>query len=146
MILENQFKTEDLHISLSRGPCLGTCPVFEVSLDGNGKVHYTGKSFVKETGIRTHTIDPDQAFKLLKYAVKIGFFDFKANYDTALTLKKTDGLITGSRYRSTDHPETRITITVGRKSKTVTEGLGAPLALLAFQKRIERIAGISDWI
>jgi hypothetical protein len=146
MILEKPFKPGDLHISLSRRACLGTCPVFELTIDGTGNVNYCGKDFVKVTGIRITTIDPDQVFKLLQYAVKIGFFNFKSRYNTALTLEKSGGLIKASGYMATDMPESTVTISVGNRFKTVTESLGAPLALISFQKKIERTAGISDWI
>ena len=36
-------------ITLERGPCFGTCPVYSVTLDGSGAVLFEGRRFVADT-------------------------------------------------------------------------------------------------
>lgn len=40
-------------IELDRGPCLGTCPVFRVTLTAAGRYQYEGRSHVEPVGTRT---------------------------------------------------------------------------------------------
>ena len=38
------------HLTLERGMCYGTCPVYTVAVTADGKVEWTGEHFVKEIG------------------------------------------------------------------------------------------------
>lgn len=41
---------EKITISLIRTACFGTCPIYELSIQANGMVNYTGKGFVDNLG------------------------------------------------------------------------------------------------
>ena len=45
-----------LRITLQRGPCFGTCPVYSVTLDSSGAVLFEGRRFVADTGISTGSV------------------------------------------------------------------------------------------
>ena len=42
-----------LKITLTRGPCFGSCPAYSVEIDGDGTVRYNGKGWVAIEGIDT---------------------------------------------------------------------------------------------
>src|ERR1700680_1928962 len=47
-------------IQLERTGCYGTCPAYSVTIHGDGKVEYNGKSHVKEMGTREVRIETDK--------------------------------------------------------------------------------------
>jgi hypothetical protein len=48
----------DIEITLERGMCFGTCPVYSVSLFGNGTIAWMGEMYVEAAGNRTDSLDP----------------------------------------------------------------------------------------
>jgi hypothetical protein len=42
---------ENTSVTMSRGVCFGTCPVYTVTVYGNGSVFYEGRMFVEKEGI-----------------------------------------------------------------------------------------------
>lgn len=56
------------------GPCFGTCPVFALSIWGDGRVEYYGANFVRACGYRQKRISVAAARGLLDDARAKGFF------------------------------------------------------------------------
>jgi TonB family protein len=52
-------------VTLSRSGCYGTCPSYEVTLYGNGRVRWKGDGFVEAVGERNYQIEPTIAEKVL---------------------------------------------------------------------------------
>lgn len=46
-------------ISISRGPCFGFCPVYDIQLIGDGKVGFTGVRHTAFVGTKQEAADPD---------------------------------------------------------------------------------------
>lgn len=46
--------------SIDRGPCYGTCPIYKLTVYRDGRVEYAGDRFVKKSGKRTATLNPDE--------------------------------------------------------------------------------------
>ncbi len=50
---------EYTQVSLSQGPCFGTCPVFTMTLQPNGSASYVGRQYAPYKGEHSGTISPD---------------------------------------------------------------------------------------
>jgi len=48
----------ELIITLERTRCLGTCPVYKLTISGDGTVVYEGKDFVKVKGMKKSRVSP----------------------------------------------------------------------------------------
>ena len=48
----------DTQIRLQRTSCLGSCPIYTVTIDARGMVIYEGEEFVRATGRHTAQIAP----------------------------------------------------------------------------------------
>lgn len=53
-------------ITLSRSTCYGTCPSYEVTLYGDGRVRWKGHGYVEVVGERTYQIEAGNAKKVLQ--------------------------------------------------------------------------------
>lgn len=70
----------DTIIHLQRTSCLGTCPVYTVTIDARGTVTYVGERSVRVVGRRTAQIAPSVVATLLARAERIRFFDMRDAY------------------------------------------------------------------
>ncbi|MBP1730263.1 MAG: hypothetical protein H6Q55_692 [Deltaproteobacteria bacterium] len=123
-----------LMISLERTPCFGRCPVYKVSVYGDGTVRYDGKEYVKVKGSQTRVISPQQVQRLLAELQQASYFSFKDDYDT-ITF--------------TDAPLAITAVTVDGRSKRVRHYLGdatAPKELTILEERIDEVSGSQEWV
>src|SRR5690348_16214557 len=76
-----------LRITLSRGPCLGTCPVYKVTIDGQGDVAFVGDvrspAFLYPQVHRTYRIDEADVHLLFDAFRKAQFFWLYDDYGLA---------------------------------------------------------------
>ncbi len=127
-------------VSLERGPCFGTCPVYKVTIDRTGAVRFEGRRFVADSGESTGTVPPGQVDSLLAELDAAGYWRFADMYRM--------GEPTCSRY-ATDLPTVITTVRLGTRTKRVEHDRGcadAPEALSALETRIDEVAGVSRWI
>ena len=62
-------------IALERTPCLGTCPVYRVSIDGDGRVTWQGLQHVETTGVRRATVPPQRVRVFERKLAELKFFE-----------------------------------------------------------------------
>jgi len=127
----------DLAISLERGLCRGHCPVYTVTIDSQGQVHFTGGAYVVFSN-GTSQISQEQLEKLMAAVEASGFFAMQHTYE---------GMI--------DAPPSITTITVNDGTKRVFH-LGnngcnsqydhAPQALCDLEDLIDEVTGTKYWI
>lgn len=129
----------DTEIRLQRTSCLGSCPIYTVTIDARGLVIYEGDKFVRATGRHTGQIGSAAVAKLLASAERIRFFDLR---DAYREIEYPDG----TRSTPTDHPTTIITITINGRTKRVEDYFAPPDALIAFEREIDDAAGTRRWI
>ncbi|HEY1024831.1 MAG TPA: DUF6438 domain-containing protein [Sphingobacteriaceae bacterium] len=91
MKLKYPFPIADLRIKLERGPCLGECPVYDITITGTGDVIYDGVIFVREVGRRHSKVDEFDVLELFMFAADIGFFEMKKEYSTGDRIVVRDG-------------------------------------------------------
>ncbi len=61
---------KSLIITLERGACYGMCPVYSLTIYGNGKVVYKGDMFVKVAGKIVFGISEEKVKNLSKSSAK----------------------------------------------------------------------------
>jgi hypothetical protein len=72
-----------LTIQLERTGCYGTCPAYSVAIHGDGRIEYTGKSHVKETGTRAGRMTLQEIRALVSEFAKIKFWGITEDYSEA---------------------------------------------------------------
>ena len=130
----------DLHITLERGPCFGTCPVYAVALEGSGAVLFQGRRFVADTGVSTATIPAARVDSLAAELAARGYFDFADRYRAGEP---------GCERYATDLPTVITEVRAAGRVKRVEHDHGcmeAPAALTELEARIDSVAGVSRWI
>lgn len=127
-------------VSLERRPCYGTCPVYRVSVAGDGVVVFEGLQHVDSIGRFTGRIDDDRAAALSRLFQELDFFTLADKYAYGEPNCPT---------YATDAPTVVTAVTVGGRSKTVEHDLGCanvPQRLVDLERRIDEIVGTSRWV
>jgi Domain of unknown function (DUF6438)/Ankyrin repeat len=129
----------DTLIQLQRTSCLGSCPIYTVTIDASGTVTYDGQEHVRVIGRATARIPTQRVARLLATAERIHFFDLD---DAYREIHNPDGTIRSV----TDFPTKFVTITANGLTKRVEDYFGAPDALADFEREIDQVAGTVRWI
>jgi hypothetical protein len=137
--VERSGLTADDYIRLERTPCFGSCPVYSLTIKGNGETEFTGKMYVKVTGTLHSHVDLDSVYELFDEADAMHFFDLNDRYES----KKINDTITEM---VTDLPGRRITVQRGGKMKTVYDYYGGPPQLRQFAEHIDQVADAGQWV
>ena len=127
---ENVFS--DLVITLERTACHGTCPIYKLTIEGNGTVTYEGQDFVQVRGKQTAILGPAQIQELVTAFEEAKFFSL-----TDYTHEDT-----------TDGPSVITSITFNGKTKTVHHYYGdnsAPQTLFDLESKIDEITNSKQW-
>lgn len=66
------------HVTLRRGACFGACPVYSVTLFGDGRVTAVGERHVALQGAQAWTIAPELARRVLSEFARVDAFTRKA--------------------------------------------------------------------
>ncbi len=123
-----------VEISLQRTACYGFCPVYRVTIRGDGTVHYVGERFVNVVGERSGAIPRAEVDRLLRRFDDIGFAALREEY----------------RGQMTDLPTTIVTLTRNGQSKRVVDyggvSAGMPRAMRALEDEIDRVANTAQWV
>ncbi|HEY9627533.1 MAG TPA: DUF6438 domain-containing protein [Coleofasciculaceae cyanobacterium] len=125
-------------ITLERTACYGPCPVYELTVYGDGKVVYEGRAFVAAQGRRTAQISPEQVQQLVTAFETANFFALKDQYAVEVTDLPgawTSIRLNGQskrvwRYGSIDNPELN----------------NAPRSLSDLESQIDQIVNSQQWI
>ena len=130
----------DLVITLQRTACFGTCPIYKLTVHGDGRVEYEGEQFVAVEGTQTATITVDQVKALVAAIEQANYFTLPSNYSAPVT----------------DLPTTITSVTFNRQTKTIENYGGcfgdfagadkAPQALCDFEKLIDTVTNSAQWV
>jgi hypothetical protein len=120
----------DLVIHMERTICFGTCPVYSVTIYGDGTVEYLGERFVAVEGEQTAQISEEQVRELVQAFYDADFFNMQDRYEDNVT----------------DLPSTTTTITLNGETKSVYNYFGAPEELEALEDKIDEISGAAEWV
>lgn len=119
-------------ITYQRGACMGRCPDYTMSINGEKKtIDYTGKGNVEKMGIYTKPITDAELTKLVEAFKTADFYSLDAKYLGQVT----------------DLPSRYITYSKDGVVKKVQDRFGAPDKLKALEKLLEDIADSTEgWI
>jgi hypothetical protein len=121
---------DPVRITMTRTACFGVCPVYTVTMRGDGSVSYEGLAHVRVTGKHAWSIDPIAVLTLARDIEKAGFFEMKDDYTALIS----------------DLPTTTVTVASGARSKTIKEYYGAPAALKEIEARIDSVSGVRGYV
>jgi len=129
-------------ITLERGPCFGTCPIYQVTVARDGTVTFEGHNFVKTKGRATARIRPEDFTRLVKEFEKIKYDSLDDKYEPGLP---------GCPGAVTDLPYARTSIQKNGRTKNVSHYHGCRdsevlRALTALERKIDEVAGTEKWI
>jgi len=120
-------------LTLERTACFGACPIYKLTVYGNGKVVYEGKRFVKVAGTRTTMIRQAVVKQLVAEFQRLQYFQLQDSY-------------TGGH---TDAPSALTSLTLGNQQKHVNHYLAspdAPAKLTALENKIDAVVNANQWI
>lgn len=127
-------------VSLERGPCFGTCPVYKVTVDRSGAVRFEGRRFVADTGVSTGTASSASVDSLFAELEASGYFSFADSYRMGQP---------GCERYATDLPTVITEVRLGDRTKRIEHDRGcadAPAALSVLESRIDEVAGVGRWV
>ena len=121
-------------ITLERTMCFGKCPVYTLTIYGNGTVNYEGKKHVTVMGSQKASISEKKVSQLIDEFMRINYFSLQDSY---------------VRRGMTDMPSAITSIRIGSREKTVRHYYGdrtAPPELKQLESRIDEIVGSARWV
>lgn len=74
-------RAEQSFLEFRKTPCFGDCPVYEISINKNGKVQYNGIDYVLIKGKQEFQLTDEQFSTLKEKLAKKSFSTFKDTYD-----------------------------------------------------------------
>ena len=106
-------------ISINRGACYGTCPIYSFNIFSDMSAVYHGKNFVEKTGTIVFKLSEEEINSILQKANEINYCKMESEYTEMIT----------------DLPTTHIKIF----DKKITDYYGAPKELKELEKLIDYI-------
>lgn len=125
---------DEVVITLERTACFGFCPVYTLTLQGDGTVVYEGKDFVRVKGRAEITITKEKVEQLVSEFKEVDYFSLNDKYNERTI---------------TDAPSVITSITIDGKTKTIEHYHGdfnAPEQLTELENRIDEIINSKQWI
>jgi hypothetical protein len=123
-------------ITMERGICYGPCPVYEVTISGNGTVIFDGKKNVRE-GVFVYAVPQEDVQRLVEAFYDLDFFSLNHEYTKKCTVL---GCSTAS-----DLPTTTTMFTINGKTKKVINYYGAPDRLAQLEDLIDETARTKEY-
>lgn len=122
-------------ISIERGACYGTCPIYSAQISGDGTVVYNGVENVRVKGKKQFKIPKAKVRELVKAFESINYFSLKDKYET-----DERGM------RIADLPTVTTSISLKGKTKKVVHYYGAPKELRELENKIDEVGGLKKLI
>lgn len=129
-------------ITLERGVCFGTCPVYDLTITADGAVTFEGRQFTKIKGRTTSRISLIAFRELVREFEKINYFSLPDNYAPGTPV---------CPQMITDMPSADTSLRLNGKTKSVSHyhgcgNSGALAKLTALENKIDEVAGTEKWI
>ena len=142
-----------LHVRLERTSCLGPCPAYTVTIDGDGRVGWNGKLDVAATGRRQGRVSRRELDRLARWIERARFFE-RDPYGglpirpTCTTVGSTTTCSLGTSVSiCTDTPHAIITVERdGRRHTVDDDGCERRRELEGLEQYIDKIANTAEWI
>ena len=122
---------DDFSFSLERTGCHGQCPIFSMTVMGNGDVFYQGEAFVPNVGKYTKNIGPETVKAIIEEVEKVNYWRLNEMYNDPQIM---------------DLPSCITSCTMNEKSHKVVNRFNAPDKLIQFEKKIEELVGQDGYV
>jgi hypothetical protein len=147
LLSTTQNQNDSVMISLQRTHCYGPCPVYSVTIWGNGRVEFIGYEFVNTIGKKTYSIASKSVDSLVQKIFAMNFFSLNDSYvDVRSLQKRPDGGVDTIITVVSDLPSKYIKVKIGKIEKSVHDYYAGPKTLDELEREIDRIAKTSQWI
>ena len=125
-----EYSAEITSVTLRRGPCFGTCPVYQVTLARDGAATWDGERFVHRPGRYHGQVDVNDVDRLARFIDRAGFFGWDPEYLANVT----------------DLPDYFIIVAAGDQTKTVRQnGVDEPADFWVIAALVDGLAEAVDW-
>jgi hypothetical protein len=74
---QSSVDSNNVNITMSKGPCHGICSVYYLEIDGDGHVLYRGYEHVNVTGEHRSSIPPEKVKELINQFNNSSYFELK---------------------------------------------------------------------
>jgi hypothetical protein len=117
-------------VTLRRGACFGSCPIYEVTLAADGAATWHGERFVDRIGDYQGRVDQNDVGRLTRFISRAGFLGWEPEYVADVT----------------DLPNYFLTVVTDEQSKTVRQyGVDEPADFWVIAALVDHIAEAADW-
>jgi hypothetical protein len=124
------YATDVASITLRRGPCFGTCPVYEVTLTADGTATWNGENFVERMGLHEGQVDLNDFERLSRFIARAGFHDWASEFVANVT----------------DLPDYFLTVVAADQTKTVRQnGVDRPADFWVIAALVDHLAETIIW-
>jgi hypothetical protein len=126
----------DTRVMLERTECYGSCPVYSLSIAGDGTIAYFGKKYVNVKGPASKQVSISDVQALVDQMLQAEYFNLSVPEDCP------EGL-------STDAPGATTSLTLHGRTHTVDHYYGnacAPGGLRPLEDAIDTLAGSATWL
>lgn len=125
---------ESIQIALQRGECFGSCPGYQVTVDGAGHATYHGYDYVDVPGAHSYGVPPGEVAALAQSLNSKDLWSLRAAYRSMIT----------------DSPTYTLTIKVGEESHVIEdyvgEAAGMPAVVTEFEGEVDKVARADMWV
>lgn len=146
---------ESVVATMERQGCYGKCPVYRLTVHGDGLIEYEGNAYVHSKGKRRARISSAEVDQLLAGFRNVNYFSLDDKY-TELH-KSTEIVVTAGGCNKklsdtlvstmpTDLAWTLTTLTIGDKTKSVLDYYGAPASLRKLETQIDQLTNSERWV
>jgi Domain of unknown function (DUF6438) len=128
-----------VQITLERTACFGFCPIYTLTIHGDGLVEYEGTEHVSVKGHQTTQLTQAQVAEVVAAFQQADYFNLKENYTASVT----------------DIPSTITSFALNGRTKHITNYGGcmtdepdqkAPQSLCDLETKIDTLVNTSQWI
>ena len=146
-IRARRYELGEIRLSLERTRCLGSCPIYSVTLSGDGRVVYRGTDHVAVTGIQETAISDDDLIVLVNEFLRAHFFDAKDAYrERELISLEPERKYLLLNEVVTDRPSTILSLKLGDREKRVILYHNYPAELYDLAGLVDRMSGVTKWV
>ena len=143
VVRETQNEDDSYLVKMSRSGCFGSCPVYNLIIQPDGKVDFEGIKFTKVVGKSENKLDSDKLKLLIAEINKSDFISFEEFYQNGKNCPEF----------WTDAPNVVLSINLEHIKKTVRHNHGCekkgkifPQELYNLENKIDEIAETKRWI
>jgi len=143
----SEIPLDQVEIRLERSACFGFCPVYSVTVHGDGTVEFDGKQYTAHRGVATWRIDPGDVVTLVNQLLDAHFFEAAPSYVSreVAEIGPEGGLLLFDN-QVTDLPGATLTFKLGEREHSVFLYYNVPAQLETLPDAVDEIAQTEQYV